>query len=90
MSALIKPSNLLGSRAIIDPWFAFCSLVCLANLMPVVVEIHLQLTLNTATRLRGHFRQISAATVNIRQEMIKCRRRIKTMIWKDKTDDMLK
>ena len=44
----------------------------------------LYLSLNTATRPRGHFRQVSAASVSIRQEKIKYRQRIKSMIVKDK------
>ena len=42
------------------------------------------ISLNTATRPRGHFRQVSAASVSIRQEKIKYRQRIKSMIVKDK------
>ena len=49
-----------------------------------VVLIYLSLSLNTATRPRGHFRQVSAASVSIRQEKIKYRQRIKSMIVKDK------
>ena len=44
----------------------------------------LSLSLNTATRPRGHFRQVSAASVSIRQEKIKYRQRVKSMIVKDK------
>ena len=46
--------------------------------------ISIYLSLNTATRPRGHFRQVSEASVSIRQEKIKYRRRIKSMIVKDK------
>ena len=46
--------------------------------------LYLSLSLNTATRPRGHFRQVSAASVSIRQEKIKYRQRIKSMIVKDK------
>ena len=48
------------------------------------IIISLSLSLNTATRPRGHFRQVSAASVSIRQEKIKYRQRIKSMIVKDK------
>ena len=46
--------------------------------------LSIYLSLNTATRPRGHFRQVSAASVSIRQEKIKYRQRIKSMIVKDK------
>ena len=47
-------------------------------------SISIYLSLNTATRPRGHFRQVSAASVSIRQEKIKYRQMIKSMIVKDK------
>ena len=47
-------------------------------------DLSIYLSLNTATRPRGHFRQVSAASVSIRQEKIKYRQRIKSMIVKDK------
>ena len=47
-------------------------------------KVSIYLSLNTATRPRGHFRQVSAASVSIRQEKIKYRQRIKSMIVKDK------
>ena len=49
-----------------------------------VDDLSIYLSLNTATRPRGHFRQVSAASVSIRQEKIKYRQRIKSMIVKDK------
>ena len=57
---------------------------CQVWILGPLVLIYLYLSLNTATRPRGHFRQVSAASVSIRQEKIKYRQRIKSMIVKDK------
>ena len=56
----------------------------IVHIMSNPLFLSIDLSLNTATRPRGHFRQVSAASVSIRQEKIKYRQRIKSMIVKDK------